>query len=77
MPTHRTTPAPREAAACTMSVLNDEKSRTDLLHRLKRAEGQLRDVDSPLGRAVLAWLLLRCVGLETTGVKELTAGMWC
>ena len=38
---------------------------------------QVRDVDSPLGRAVLAWLLLRCVGLETTGVKELTAGMWC
>ena len=38
---------------------------------------QVRDIDSPLGRAVLAWLLLRCVGLETTGVKELTAGMWC
>jgi len=38
---------------------------------------EVRDVDSPLGRAVLAWLLLRCVGLETTGVKELTAGMWC
>jgi len=31
-------------AACTMSVLNDEKSRTDLLHRLKRAEGQLRGI---------------------------------
>ena len=27
-----------------MSVLNDEKSRTDLLHRLKRAEGQLRGI---------------------------------
>ena len=28
----------------TMSVLTDEKSRTDLLHRLRRAEGQLRGV---------------------------------
>jgi DNA-binding FrmR family transcriptional regulator len=27
-----------------MSSLNDEKSRTDLLHRLKRAEGQLRGI---------------------------------
>lgn len=27
-----------------MSVLNDEKSRTDLLHRLRRAEGQLRGI---------------------------------
>mgnify|MGYP003536308342 CR=1 FL=1 len=27
-----------------MAVLNDEKSRTDLLHRLKRAEGQLRGI---------------------------------
>lgn len=30
--------------ACTMTVLNDEKSRTDLLHRLRRAEGQLRGI---------------------------------
>lgn len=30
--------------ACTMSALHDEKSRTDLLHRLKRAEGQLRGI---------------------------------
>jgi DNA-binding FrmR family transcriptional regulator len=27
-----------------MAVLNDEKSRTDLLNRLKRAEGQLRGI---------------------------------
>ncbi len=27
-----------------MAVLNDEKSRTDLLHRLRRAEGQLRGI---------------------------------
>lgn len=27
-----------------MTVLNDEKSRTDLLHRLRRAEGQLRGI---------------------------------
>ena len=27
-----------------MSTLADEKSRTDLLHRLKRAEGQLRGI---------------------------------
>jgi len=27
-----------------MTVLHDEKSRTDLLHRLRRAEGQLRGI---------------------------------
>ena len=27
-----------------MTVLSDQKSRTDLLHRLKRAEGQLRGI---------------------------------
>lgn len=27
-----------------MAVLNDEKSRIDLLHRLRRAEGQLRGI---------------------------------
>jgi DNA-binding FrmR family transcriptional regulator len=30
--------------ACLMSVLTDADSRTDLLHRLKRAEGQLRGI---------------------------------
>ena len=30
--------------ACHMTSLSDEKSRTDLLHRLKRAEGQLRGI---------------------------------
>lgn len=30
--------------ACTMSVLHDAQSRTDLLNRLKRAEGQLRGI---------------------------------
>jgi CsoR family transcriptional regulator, copper-sensing transcriptional repressor len=29
---------------CHMTSLSDEKSRTDLLHRLKRAEGQLRGI---------------------------------
>jgi len=29
---------------CTMSTLADQKNRTDLLNRLKRAEGQLRGV---------------------------------
>jgi len=29
---------------CAMSMLTDEKSRTDLLNRLKRAEGQLRGI---------------------------------
>ncbi len=29
---------------CAMAVLTDEKSRTDLLNRLKRAEGQLRGI---------------------------------
>jgi DNA-binding FrmR family transcriptional regulator len=49
-------PAPRAATmqadppvaavpeSCTMSQLNDESSRTDLLNRLRRAEGQLRGV---------------------------------
>lgn len=31
-----------------MTVLHDEKSRTDLLHRLKRAEGQLRGIQRML-----------------------------
>lgn len=31
-------------ANCAMTVLSDQKTRTDLLHRLKRAEGQLRGV---------------------------------
>lgn len=31
-------------ANCAMPVLSDKKTRTDLLHRLKRAEGQLRGV---------------------------------
>ncbi len=30
--------------ACTMTVLKDEASRTDLLNRLRRAEGQLRGI---------------------------------
>jgi DNA-binding FrmR family transcriptional regulator len=29
---------------CHMAVLTDEKNRTDLLNRLKRAEGQLRGI---------------------------------
>lgn len=29
---------------CTMSTLSDETSRTDLLNRLRRAEGQLRGI---------------------------------
>ena len=37
---------PREPAVetCTMSKFTDESSRTDLLNRLKRAEGQLRGI---------------------------------
>ena len=38
-----TTPS-RAAAHCAMTILSDQKTRTDLLHRLKRAEGQLRGV---------------------------------
>ncbi len=30
--------------SCTMTVLKDETSRTDLLNRLRRAEGQLRGI---------------------------------
>lgn len=29
---------------CTMAALDDDKSRTDILNRLKRAEGQLRGI---------------------------------
>jgi CsoR family transcriptional regulator, copper-sensing transcriptional repressor len=32
------------AEACTMSTLADDATRTDLLNRLKRAEGQLRGI---------------------------------
>jgi DNA-binding FrmR family transcriptional regulator len=32
------------AEACTMSTLADSATRTDLLNRLKRAEGQLRGI---------------------------------
>jgi len=35
-------PKPKED--CAMAVLTDEKNRTDLLNRLKRAEGQLRGI---------------------------------
>jgi DNA-binding FrmR family transcriptional regulator len=41
-PSKRMTPAP--PGACTMAQLQDESSRTDLLNRLKRAEGQLRGI---------------------------------
>jgi DNA-binding FrmR family transcriptional regulator len=33
-----------DVEGCTMSNLADEASRTDLLNRLKRAEGQLRGI---------------------------------
>lgn len=33
---------------CAMAVLTDEKNRTDLLNRLKRAEGQLRGIQRML-----------------------------
>jgi CsoR family transcriptional regulator, copper-sensing transcriptional repressor len=42
MPSDRLGPAAPEA--CTMSQLSDETARTELLNRLKRAEGQLRGV---------------------------------
>ncbi len=35
---------PSTTEPCTMSTLVDEASRTDLLNRLKRAEGQLRGI---------------------------------
>lgn len=38
----RTSPA--QADDCNMAALNNEKSRTDILNRLKRAEGQLRGI---------------------------------
>jgi DNA-binding FrmR family transcriptional regulator len=33
-----------EAPSCTMSMLTDTAARTDLMNRLKRAEGQLRGI---------------------------------
>ncbi len=39
-----TLPDPGVKEGCAMSMLTDEKSRTDLLNRLKRAEGQLRGI---------------------------------
>ena len=35
---------PPQPDDCKMSALDDEKSRTDILNRLKRAEGQLRGI---------------------------------
>ena len=40
-PSHMPPPQPDD---CKMAALDDEKSRTDLLNRLKRAEGQLRGI---------------------------------
>jgi DNA-binding FrmR family transcriptional regulator len=37
-------PAAPAAESCTMSILADAATRTDLLNRLKRAEGQLRGI---------------------------------
>ena len=37
-------PAGALAQSCAMTTLTDQKTRTDLLHRLKRAEGQLRGI---------------------------------
>ena len=37
-------PDRRVAGDCAMTTLTDLKTRTELLHRLKRAEGQLRGV---------------------------------
>jgi len=42
--TDHTLQPPALAGACTMAKLNDESTRTDLLNRLKRAEGQLRGI---------------------------------
>jgi hypothetical protein len=30
----------------------------------------VRDVESPLGKAVLFWLLLRCIGMDCTGIAH-------
>lgn len=35
---------PNNPDDCKMAALDDEKSRTDILNRLKRAEGQLRGI---------------------------------
>lgn len=35
---------PPQTDDCKMAALDDEKSRTDILNRLKRAEGQLRGI---------------------------------
>ena len=38
-------------ACCDMAMLTDEKNRTDLLNRLKRAEGQLRGIQRMIEEA--------------------------
>ena len=43
MALHLTTPGSLEEC-CAMAKTHDEKNRTDLLNRLKRAEGQLRGI---------------------------------
>lgn len=43
MRARRQTPAP-SPDDCTMAALDNDKSRTDILNRLKRAEGQLRGI---------------------------------
>ena len=40
--------SPTHTDPCTMAQLHDESSRTDLLNRLKRAEGQLRGIQRML-----------------------------
>jgi DNA-binding FrmR family transcriptional regulator len=35
-------------ARCNMAMLTDDKSRTDIMNRLKRAEGQLRGIQRML-----------------------------
>jgi len=39
-----------EADDCNMAALNNDKSRTDILNRLKRAEGQLRGIQRMVER---------------------------
>ena len=43
-----TSTTPNRLEGCTMSMLTDDKTRTDLMNRLKRAEGQLRGIQRML-----------------------------
>ena len=65
---------------CAMAVLTDEKSRTDLLNRLKRAEGQLRGIQRMIEegeqcRDIVTQLAAVSKALDRAGFAVIAAGL--